>query len=132
MMAYSREYKAVERSITQAEKMGGEKAPPNEGDGDFKPVRNMDEIRFVDITVYTVELDNTNKIADVINHSNNSVSDEEIKQIATTMISQSFQQSIGNLYFADYSYSYQPYRSITVVDNSSTKQELRNILFHGT
>ena len=130
MMAYSREYKAVERSITQAEKMGGEKAPPNEGDGDFKPVRNMDEIRFVDITVYTVELDNTNKIADVINHSNNSVSDEEIKQIATTMISQSFQQNIGNLYFADYSYSYQPYKSITVVDNSSTKQELRNMLFY--
>ncbi len=130
MMAYSREYKAVERSITQAEKMGGVKALPNEGDGDFKPVRNMDEIRFVDITVYTVELDNTNKIADVINHSNNSVSDEEIKQIATTMISQSFQQSIGNLYFADYSYSYQPYKSITVVDNSSTKQELRNMLFY--
>lgn len=132
IVSYNQSYNSVKRSLMQTEKMGniGNIKPPSDSKN-FKPeFESMDDIRFMDKTVYTVLLDENNKICGVINHSDNGVSDSEIEDIATTMISQSFQQSIGNLYFADYSYSYNSNSSIVIVDNSSTKQTLRSTLLY--
>ena len=134
---YNREYRSIERSLTQTEKIrtvevlqenGSEEKPPIPDSG-FRPSSNgIDDLRFMDTVVYTVILDEEDQIVQVVNHSDNGVSDEEIQEIAVTMISQSFQKEIGNLYFADYSYSYKCKESITIVDNSEIKHSLRSTL----
>lgn len=137
MVIYNREYQSVKRVLDQTSRMGG--APFEMKDGDFKPDQNdntnrkrddIDDIRFIDNTVYTVKLNSDDTISDIINHSENGVTDEEIEKIAVTMISQSVQRDIGNLYFADYSYCYNKGSSIIIVDNSSTRQDLRYTLFY--
>ncbi|MBR0412117.1 MAG: HAMP domain-containing histidine kinase [Eubacterium sp.] len=137
MVIYNREYQSVKRVLDQTSRMGG--APFEIKDGDFKHDQNdntnrkrddIDDIRFIDNTVYTVKLNSDDTISDIINHSENGVTDEEIEKIAVTMISQSVQRDIGNLYFADYSYCYNKGSSIIIVDNSSTRQDLRYTLFY--
>ena len=88
----------------------------------------FDNIRFMDRNVYTVILGEDNQIKGVINHSNNEISDEDIEEIAVTMISQSYQKEIGNLFVCDYSYAYNEGSSIVIVDNSAVKQMLRTTL----
>lgn len=43
---------------------------------------------FIDSTIYTAILDNNFKVLDVINHTTNDVSDEEIKKIAEEIINE--------------------------------------------
>ena len=127
IITYNREYKSVERSLFQTQEMGIR----NDIVGSIRTDRQQfDDIRFMDETVYTIIIDSNDQIVKIINHSNNNISDEEIEEIAVTMISQSFQKEIGNLYFADYSYSYRPQKAIVIVDNSATKQLLRNTLLY--
>lgn len=132
--AYNQEYRSIQRSLIQTEKMRADTEPP---DGDKKPPegsefeppqKEFDSFRFMDMVVYTVLLDEDDQIQDVVNHSDNDITDDEIKEIAVTMISQSLQKEIGNLYFADYSYRYNQKQSIVIVDNAQTKQTLRSIL----
>jgi signal transduction histidine kinase len=141
---YNQEYRSIERSLTQAvnfrrfddrEKI---EPPENKENPESIPVSPMpsfdsDElssIRFMDKTVYTVLLDENDEISEVINQSNNDITDEEIQEIAVRMISQSFLKGIDNLYIADYSYSYIPRNSIVIVDNSSANQTLRSALHY--
>ena len=131
VVAYNREYQSTERSLNQTEMMGFREMPSSDMNSSFKHDKPpLDDVRFMDETVYTVLLDSDDQITKIINHSDNDVSDEEIEQIAVTMISQSAQKEIGNLYFADYSYSYKQCNSIVVVDNSTTKQILRTTLLY--
>ena len=131
---YRQSYNSVRRSLSQTEKFRRDDNVPfgDNGDrGDFRPdFDEMDDIRFMDSVVYTVILDEDDNIVAVVNHSDNSISDDEIEGIAVRMISQSYQTNIGNLYFADYSYSYLAGSSIVIVDNSSTKEALRITLIY--
>ena len=129
---YRQSYNSVKHSLSQAEKMRFDyRLPIDEKPEELRPDSDsIDDIRFMDSTVYTVILDDDNNILAVINHSDNSISEEEIESIATTMISQSYQNNIGNLYFADYSYSYKENSSIVIIDNSTTKELLRTTFFY--
>ncbi|MBR2277771.1 MAG: HAMP domain-containing histidine kinase [Eubacterium sp.] len=136
MVIYNHQYQSVKRCLDQTSHMNisgfGQKKGDFEPDGSAvnrKP-ENVDDIRFIDFTVYTVKLNSDNTVSEVINHSGDGTSDEDIEKIATAMISQSYQSSIGNLYFADYSYSYLSGEAITIVNNAGTKQTLRNTLLY--
>ncbi|MBQ9517402.1 MAG: HAMP domain-containing histidine kinase [Eubacterium sp.] len=137
MAIYNQQYQSVRRALDQTSRMGG--APFEKKDDDFNPDQtaeavpkreDMDAIRFIDNTVYTVELESDNTIKNIINHSQNQITDDEIKEIAVTMISQSVQSEVGNLYFADYSYTFNSGKSIIIVDNSNTQQVLRSTFLY--
>lgn len=126
---YNQSYNSTKRILDETEKMRFKSPVGINGERRRMP-EEMDDIMFMDSTVYTVILDSDDNAIAVINHSNKTISDEDIEDIAVTMISQSFQQEIGNLYFADYSYSYSKGSSIVIVDNASTKQMLRSMLMY--
>ena len=129
-MEYHREYTSIERSLNQTERMEFDRKPLEESE-DFKPdAKDFGSFKFVDKTVYTVIFDGDGSVSKVMNHSDNSVTDDEIKEIATTMASQSLQKEIGNLYFADYSYQYRGNQCIVLVDNAETKAALRTTLLY--
>lgn len=72
-------------------------------------------------------LDSNMNITDVINHTTNSVSDEQIKQIAEDIINniERKDMKIGSLYFDNYSYSFSKNRnSLIIIDNTTIKEKL--------
>ncbi len=86
---------------------------------------------FMDSTIYTVLLDENKNIKDVINHTTDNISDEEIKNIAENIIENSNNETlkVGNLYFTNYSYAFNMDKtSLVIIDNSATKVELVNAL----
>ena len=82
-------------------------------------------VKFLDSTIYTVLLDDNNSVKDIINHSNNDISDEKIKSIAKDILNSSIKDEyVSNLYFSNYSYKYISGVSITIYDNSSINSSL--------
>lgn len=64
---------------------------------------------FMDAVVYTVKYNTSNKVTEVINHTNNNVSDEKIIQIAENILeNENTKQGkkIRNLYLDQYSYAF--------------------------
>lgn len=89
--------------------------------------REMEPRIFMDSTVYTVILDNELNITEVINHTTDNVSDEEIKNIAEEIIKNKATEDIriGNLYFTNYSYLFtRDNTSLIIIDNTNNKEEL--------
>ncbi len=86
----------------------------------------LDEnIKFMDSTIYTVLLDDENEVKDVINRSDNDLSDAEITSIAEDILSGSPASiSVENLYTQDYSYAYKAGQSLTILDNSNVRETL--------
>lgn len=104
----------------------GEKKMPKDGDNpppqDDLPDSN---VRFADAVVYTVVLGDGNSILEISNHTNNSVSTDEIKQIAREILSDGKSgTNVGNLYFQKYSYCLKDNLSLTIIDNSATNKKL--------
>ena len=89
---------------------------------------DFDNIRFMDSTVYTVILNSDNTPSLIINHSDSSITNDEIKEVVNKLIAQNKSYCIGNLYTNKYSYKYVEQDYITVVDNSSTNELLYNTL----
>ena len=87
-------------------------------------------IRFIDRTIYEIELDDNNNIVKIINRSNNSMSNDDIQAIAQEILNKKTieKKYIGNLYFEDYSYSFVPGNYLIILDNSSAKENLINKL----
>lgn len=86
---------------------------------------------FMDSTVYTVILGQDFNIVDVVNHTTNNVTDDEIKQIAENIINKndSKNMQIGNLYFDSYSYLFTRNNdSLVIIDNSKAQDKLIQIL----
>ena len=86
---------------------------------------------FMDSTVYTVILGQDFNIVDVVNHTTNNVTDDEIKQIAENIINKndSKNMQIGNLYFDSYSYLFTRNNdSLVIIDNSKAQDKLILIL----
>lgn len=87
----------------------------------------LDEnIKFMDSTIYTVLLDHNGDIKDVMNHSNNEMSNDEISSLATSILENKNLETehIGFLYFENYSYIYYKNNSLIILDNASTKNFL--------
>lgn len=87
----------------------------------------LDEnVKFMDTVIYTILLDDHDEIKDVINHSNNELSETEIRELATTILDEDEVEAkhIGCLYFEDYSYIYNQGSSLVILDNGFIKDSL--------
>lgn len=86
---------------------------------------------FMDSTIYTVLLDEDQHIKDVINHTTDNISDDEIIKIAENIITNRTNENlkIGNLYFTNYSYAFNMNNtSLIIIDNENIKTELIDLL----
>lgn len=119
---YVSKYKQIENNLSMEDKMEN---PPEKMEGEAK---KLDEnIKFMDVTMYTVIVEN-NTVKEIMNHSNNNLSDEEISTLAEKILSDNVKSKyIGNLFLEKYSYKYDG-RSLTIIDNSSISKELVNNL----
>lgn len=132
---YNRERTDVRRIISQVEKFDGkneqfENSPPANSDNMPEPFENdsfekrdMKNIRFMDNTIYTVYLNDDKSISDIINHSSNDITDDDIEEIAEIIIAENKESKIGNLYFTKYSYSICN-NTLTIRDNSDVNSNL--------
>ena len=96
-----------------------------------KPDEENPQQIFMDSTIYTVLLDENKNIKEVINHTTENISDDEIKSIAENIIKNRKNETlkIGNLYFANYSYAFNMNNtSLIIIDNENVKTELINLL----
>ncbi len=85
---------------------------------------------FMDSTVYTVLLDNNLNIKDVINHTTEDISDDQIKEIAEDILKNKGEENtkIGNLYIDNYSYSLSKDKtSLVIIDNTNTREKLMQL-----
>ena len=83
-------------------------------------------IKFMDSTVYTILLDNDNNIKEIINHSNNNISNSDINEIASNILNKKNIKNryISCLYFENYSYTYISGSVLVILDNSNIKSNL--------
>ncbi len=103
----------------------------NQEPPDKKELNKIDEnTKFMDSVIYTVLIDENDNIKEIINHSNDDTSEEEIKRIANKILKSNKKKSkyIGNLYLNDYSYSYKENNSLVIIDNAKTKKALTTSL----
>lgn len=81
---------------------------------------------FVDSTIYTVQLDEDDTILEVINHSQNSVGDKKIEELATKILKEKkVNNKIGFLLVNRYSYRYRKGNSLIILDNKKITNRLR-------
>ena len=94
------------------------------------PNENNRDIRFMDANVITVRLDNNDNIVEIINHSNDEVDNEKLKEIASSILKSDDLESehIGLIYFEKYSYSYRKGLSLVIVDNFIVQRNLKEVL----
>ena len=86
---------------------------------------------FMDAVVYTVKYNTSNIVTEVINQTDNNVSEEKIIQIEENILESSNTKQgrrIGNLYLDQYSYAFQAPNTLTIVDNTSAKAKLESLL----
>ncbi len=93
---------------------------------DIDNVENRN-IKFMDSVIYTVLLDDNDNILDVINHSNNGVSNEKISELSIKILKDKKIKTryIGCLYLSGYSYSYLKGDTLVILDNSKIKKSLQ-------
>ena len=134
---YNRERLQVVRNFTQIERFDeNEKAKEffeeTEGYASREPRMPDDKdimknIRYMDNTVYTVILNDDKSISEIINHSSDDKTDEEIKEIAEDILAESKESKVGNLYTCKYSYSINE-STLVIIDNENTNSELLTTL----
>lgn len=120
-----------EGRVDQAD--GRDGAPPEKPSGgeDAAASQPLDEnIKFMDSVIYTVLLDQQDGVKDVINRSDNDLSDEDITEIAEKILKSGSLQNVsaGNLYTEEYSYAYRTGNSLTILDNSNVREALLRTL----
>lgn len=106
----------------------GRTPPKPKDDPDIMNDENIDKnIKYMDTVIYTILLDNNNNIRDIINHSNDGLSNSDIRTITLGILSQDhiLNQHIGSLYFSKYSYAYASHDYLVIVDTSKIGQELQ-------
>lgn len=94
---------------------------------------------FMDAKVYTVKYDANYEITEIINYTQNNISEDEIRKIAKGILEtektditnnqdKKDRIKIGNLYKNQYSYSFQEPNTLTLIDNTSSKIKLISLL----
>ncbi|MBR7060204.1 MAG: HAMP domain-containing histidine kinase [Eubacterium sp.] len=130
---YNRERTSIVHNLNQAEGFRNEpdENAPRMDSSDIKPVLPKDDrmkyIRYMDKVVYTVVLDEDNSPGEVINHSQNEKTDDEIIEILNTLDVEEGNCKVGNLYTARYSYSEKD-SVVTIIDNEETNSRLVSTL----
>lgn len=109
-----------------------ENVPPKKSDENLLQTKNNENQQiFMDSTVYTILLDENLKIKDVINHTTEEISNDQIKEIAENILKNKGEENIkiGNLYIDNYSYSLSnDNTSLVIIDNTNTKERLMQTL----
>lgn len=96
---------------------------------------------FMDAIIYTVKYNENSEVTEVLNYTQNSISEDEIKQIAERILKEENESGslsnnkntkskikIGNLYKEQYAYSLQEPNTLTIIDNTSSKTKLESLL----
>lgn len=117
---YSRERSSVLHSLEMARDNGKNRGPNDDRDFDNGVPAGA---KFLDGTVYTVLLDSSNDIRGIINHTNNSVSDKDIENIAKDILSSNPRETSINL-FSNYSYLYSLGDELIIYDNAKVRDDV--------
>ena len=137
---YSHEKIEIENKLNMINDRKFDKAPNEEEKLDKpEPPENTDDTKndkevmpvLMDTTAYTVIYNDDNEVIDILNFTQNDVSDEEIKSIAQEILKSNDSKSeinIRNLYFNNYSYSFKGHNSLTILDNSFVKEKLQSLI----
>ena len=113
---YSHEKTEIENKLNMIDDRKFDKAPNEEKLDKPEPPENTDDTKndkevmpvLMDTTAYTVIYNDDNEVIDILNFTQNDVSDEEIKSIAQEILKSNDSKSginIRNLYFNNYSIS---------------------------
>lgn len=125
---YLEQKKSINNSLNVSLNKRDRKIPPAKikKRNDIDNVENRN-IKFIDSVIYTVLLDDNDNILDVINHSNNGVSNEKISELSIIILKDKKIKTryIGCLYLSDYSYSYLKGDTLVIFDNSKIKKSLQ-------
>lgn len=78
---YIQKYSTIKNTLNINHKENVEPKETNE-----VPKEDPQNIKFVDTIMYTALLDEKDNIKDIINHSNNQITNEQIKKIATNIL----------------------------------------------
>ena len=98
--------------------------------GNFEPSKNPLENNsrriYLDFTIYTIILDNNGNYKELINNTNNDELEEKnIKKIANNIINNHTKDLyIGNLYTSKYSYTFTPFNTLVIIDNTKLNKHL--------
>lgn len=136
---YSHEKTEIENKLNMMDDRKFDKAPNEEKLDKPEPPENTDDTKndkevmpvLMDTTAYTVIYNDDNEVIDILNFTQNDVSDEEIKSIAQEILKSNDSKSeinIRNLYFNNYSYSFKGHNSLTILDNSFVKEKLQSLI----
>lgn len=136
---YSHEKTEIENKLNMIDDRKFDKAPNEEKLDKPEPPENTDDTKndkevmpvLMDTTAYTVIYNDDNEVIDILNFTQNDVSDEEIKSIAQEILKSNDSKSginIRNLYFNNYSYSFKGHNSLTILDNSFVKEKLQSLI----
>ena len=133
---YMEQRKNINNSLEIVSNNKEDKLPMDKPTPDKEPLDRPNKIdentKFMDSTIYTILINEDNTIKEIINHSNNNISDTEIMKIATTILNDKNIKTkyIGNLYLKDYSYSYNKGDSLVILDNTAIKHTLTSSLIN--
>ena len=136
---YSHEKIEIENKLNMINDRKFDKAPNEEKLDKPEPPENTEDTKndkevmpvLMDTTAYTVIYNDDNEVIDILNFTQNDVSDEEVKSIAQEILKSNDSKSginIRNLYFNNYSYSFKGHNSLTILDNSFVKEKLQSLI----
>ena len=103
---------------------------PGEIEKDVSSTIKKEPPVFMDTIAYIAIYNDDYDVIDIINHTQNDISDEKIKEIAENILKQENNKTmkIGNLYFDRYSYSYKGHNSLTIIDNITAQTKVVSLL----
>ncbi len=134
---YNREKGNIEQNLGRMnnglnlEPKNKESVPKFENEDSWKEIINTkNPKRFIDAKIYTILLDESNQIVDVISHTEDGLVKENIEEIAKKILIKNNKNTtyIGNLYFNDFSYQYIQNHHITLIDTHDVKARLLSSL----
>ncbi len=122
---YSHEKREIENNLMRTQEPKKLEDIPNKTDE-----RPQEIPVFMDLTAYTVMYNEKNEITEIINHTQQNISENEIREVAENILNRNKEKTtkIGNLYFDEYSYLFKENNSLTIIDNSGAKEKLINLL----
>ena len=133
---YNGERLEIVRNFAQIERMGErENFPAEKNEPPQMPAqpdkKDFKNIRYIDNTVYTVLLNDDNSINEIVNHSSDDKTDEEIEALANDILTEGRGNKVGNLYTCKYSYSISS-DTMVIIDNENTNSVLLKTLLIST
>ena len=135
---YNSSKKLIEQNLFRMNNDRSKNIVKNHGDIPLKPgfdndvsLMNEEEPkRFMDATIYTIILNNSNEIVNIISHTEDGTISNDIKSVASRIITENKNSviHIGNLYFSSYSYNYNANNYIILIDNTKVSRSLLSSL----